>query len=144
MFVGGSKGSTSGGITQGRFLLLMKSVIWQIREIRLPDLSNVSRKFDGKVVENADIRALYFFIVSYVIFMVFGVLILTAYGYPLSASIFEVVSTLGNIGIETGLVNHGMPLFSKMVLIFNMWVGRLEIITIFGLIGMIFQRVGGR
>lgn len=144
MFVGGSKGSTSGGITQGRFLLLMKSVIWQIREIRLPDLSNVSRKYDGKVVENADIRALYFFIVSYVIFMVFGVLILTAYGYPLSASIFEVVSTQGNIGIETGLVNHGMPLFAKMVLIFNMWVGRLEIITIFGLIGMIFQRVGGR
>lgn len=144
MFVGGSKGSTSGGITQSRFILLMKSILWQIREIRLPYLSNSPRKFDGNVVENADIRALYFYIVSYVLFMVFGVLVLTAYGYPLATSIFEVVSIQGNIGIETGLIIHTTPLFVKMVLIFNMWVGRLGIITIFGLIGMLFQRVGGK
>jgi trk system potassium uptake protein len=144
MFVGGAKGSTSGGITQGRFLLTLKSIIWQIREIRLPDLSNVSRKFDGKIIENSEIRALYFFIASYILFIIFGVLVLTAYNYPLSTSIFEVVSTQGNIGIPTGLVEHSMPLFAKIVLIINMWVGRLEIIPIFGLIGMLFQKIGGR
>ncbi|MFA5745507.1 MAG: potassium transporter TrkG [archaeon] len=144
MFIGGAKGSTAGGITQERFLLLIKSVIWQIREIRLPDLSNISKKFNGRIIENTEIRLLYFFIASYVFFIIFGVLILTAYNYPLSTSIFEVVSTQGNIGVPIGIAEHSMSLIPKIVLIINMWVGRLEIIPIFGLIGMMFQKMGGR
>lgn len=144
MFIGGEKGSTAGGITQERFLLLGKSIIWQIREIRLPDLSNISRKYDGRAIENSEIRYLYFFIASYVFFIIFGVLILTTYGYPLSTSIFEVISTQGNVGVPIGIAEYSLPIIPKLVLILNMWVGRLEIIPIFGLIGMLFQKVGGR
>lgn len=145
MFIGGGQGSTSGGITQGRFLLALKSIIWNIREIRFPDLSAAaSKRYEGEIVENSRIRALYFFIVSYLIFIVFGVLVLTAYNYPLSTSIFEIVSTQGNIGVDVGIAQHSMPLIPKIVLILHMWVGRLEIIPIMGLIGMLFQKVGGR
>ncbi|HOW29330.1 MAG TPA: potassium transporter TrkG [archaeon] len=140
MFVGGAKGSTAGGITQERFLLLIKSIFWQIKEIRLPDLSTISKKYDDRIIDDDEIKLLYFFVASYLFFIVFGVLVLTAYGYPLNTSIFEVISTQGNIGIPIGIAEYSMPLIPKIVLILNMWVGRLEIIPIFGLIGMLFQR----
>ncbi|MFH0905764.1 MAG: potassium transporter TrkG [archaeon] len=141
MFVGGGKGSTAGGITQERFLLLIKSITWQIREIRMPDLTNISKKFDGELIDDNLVKALYFFIVSYICFIGIGVLVLTIYNYPIATSIFEVVSTQGNIGIPIGIASHSLPLIPKIVLIINMWIGRLEIIPIFGLFGMLFQKL---
>lgn len=140
MFVGGCKGSTAGGITQSRFLLLSKSIIWHIKETRLPDLSNISKRYAGGVVDDDDIKLLYSFIASYVFFIIIGVIVLTAYNYPLSTSIFEVVSTQGNVGVPIGVTSHTMPLVPKIMLILNMWIGRLEVIPIFGLIGMLFQK----
>lgn len=140
MFVGGCKGSTAGGITQSRFLLLNKSIIWHIKETRLPDLSNISKRYAGEVVDDDDIKLLYSFIASYVFFIIIGVIVLTAYNYPLNTSIFEVVSTQGNVGVPIGVTSHTMPLVPKIMLILNMWIGRLEVIPIFGLIGMLFQK----
>lgn len=140
MFIGGSSNSTTGGIKRSRFLLFFKSIIWEIRELRLPDLASLPKKHNGEAVDNEDIKFLYFFIISYIILIGITVLILVAYNYPISHSIFEVVSAQGNVGITTGITSHTMPIVPKIALILNMWIGRLEIIPIFGLMGMLLQK----
>lgn len=140
MFIGGSSNSTTGGIKRSRFLLFVKSIIWQIRELRLPDLANTPKRHEGEIVDNDDIKFLYFFIITYIVLIVMTVLVLAAYGYPLQHSVFEVVSAQGNVGITTGITSHTMPLVAKIFLILNMWIGRLEIIPVFGLIGMLLQK----
>jgi trk system potassium uptake protein TrkH len=52
--------------------------------------------------------------------------------------IFEVCSAQGNVGLSTGLTAIGMSPIAKIMLIFNMWIGRLEIIPIIVLIKSMF------
>lgn len=140
MFLGGSSNSTSGAIKRSRFNLFIKSIIWQIRELRLPDLATSPKKHEGEVVDNEEIKFLYFFIISYIVLIVVTVIVLSIYNYPLQDSVFEVVSAQGNAGITIGITQHTMPPIAKIFLILNMWIGRLEIIPVFGLIGMLFQK----
>ncbi|RLF27013.1 MAG: TrkH family potassium uptake protein, partial [Thermoplasmata archaeon] len=50
----------------------------------------------------------------------------------------EVCSAQGNVGLSTGITSIDMPTSAKIMLIFNMWVGRLEIIPIIVLIKSMF------
>jgi trk system potassium uptake protein TrkH len=50
------------------------------------------------------------------------------YGYDGINSLFEVASAQGNVGLSMGIVSPNMPEIAEILLIFNMWIGRLEII----------------
>jgi len=43
---------------------------------------------------------------------------------------FEVASAQGNVGLSTGITNAGLSWIGKVMLILNMWIGRLEIIPV--------------
>jgi trk system potassium uptake protein TrkH len=76
----------------------------------------------------------------YLLFIIIGTFVLSFYGFGIKESLFEVISAQGNVGVSIGIIQPDMPLVSKIMLIINMWVGRLEIIPILGLIGMLLQR----
>jgi len=52
--------------------------------------------------------------------------------------IFEVCSAQGNVGLTTGITSINMEPIGKIMLIINMWIGRLEIIPIIVLIKSMF------
>jgi len=52
--------------------------------------------------------------------------------------IFEVCSAQGNVGLTTGITHIDMSSIAKIMLIFNMWIGRLEIIPVIVLARSIF------
>lgn len=54
-------------------------------------------------------------------------------------TLFDVTSTLGNVGLSTGIINGSLSTFPKMLLIFLMWLGRLEIIPILLTIQICFE-----
>ena len=60
-----------------------------------------------------------------------GVLFINNGNFKLSDIIFEVCSAQGNVGLSTGITHIGMSSTAKIMLIFNMWIGRLEIIPLF-------------
>ena len=135
MFVGGSSGSTAGGIKISRFLLFVKSVFWKIKASVLPADTYFQRKFEGRDVMNSELREVSQFIILYVIFILAGVLILTGLGNDLGNAVFEVVSAQSNVGVSAGITSPDMPAVAKAMLILNMWIGRLEIVPILSAIG---------
>ncbi len=49
-------------------------------------------------------------------------------GFNLDDVILEVASAQSNVGLSTGITTASLPAAGKIMLIFNMWIGRLEII----------------
>jgi trk system potassium uptake protein len=140
MFTGGSTGSTTGGIKVDRLVLSIKSIFWKIRQINLPDIAYFSKKYNGKIIDNAKIRAVYFLIFMWFCFILLGTFMFTFHGYSIQESVFEVISAQSNVGISSGITEQSMPNVLKVMLIINMWVGRLEIIPILSILGVLFTR----
>ena len=139
MLIGGSAGSTAGGIKISRFLIFIKSIFWRIKEAVLPAKSFFAKRFEGRNLELSEIKEVNQFILIWVLFILIGSMVLTLYGYSLADSVFEVVSAQSNAGISTGITGEGMPLGVEIMLIINMWVGRLEIIPILSAIGFMLS-----
>jgi len=76
-------------------------------------------------------------IILWILFLLVGVSVLTVAGIPgytLNEVIFEVVSAQSNVGLSTGITSTGLPYAGKVMLIMNMWIGRLEIIPVLMLV----------
>ena len=139
MFIGGSSGSTSGGIKVSRFLLLLKQVYWKIKEIAFPKNTFFAKKFEGVEIDPKRLSEVNYFVVIYIGLLLLGTLVLTVQGFSLSDSLLEVSSAQGNAGLSVGIAEKGMPLASEVTLIFLMWAGRLDIIPLFAFIGLILS-----
>ncbi len=66
-------------------------------------------------------------------FLFFGVVVLShlvSGDFGLADVVFEVASAQGNVGLSVGITQPTMPTGAKLLLCFNMWIGRLEIIPI--------------
>jgi len=135
MFIGGSAGSTAGGIKISRFIIFVKSIYWRIKETILPANSFFARKFEGQILVKNEVREINQFILLYALLIFAGVLVLTLAGNDLGNSLFEVVSAQSNAGISAGIAQAGMPISVEIMLILNMWIGRLEIIPILSAVG---------
>ncbi|WP_423999553.1 TrkH family potassium uptake protein [Haloarcula salina] len=141
MFVGGSAGSTGGGIKVVRWLVVFKSLRRQLFTTAHPDAVRPVR-LGGQVIDEGVISAIYGFTLLYL--LVLGtssiLLMLDATRVGLELTVLESVSaglaTLGNIGPGFGFLGPfgsyvEFPTTSKLLMIFLMWLGRLEIIPVF-------------
>jgi len=146
MIIGGAAGSTAGGIKLYRAILLSKGVSWRIKRAISTPRRVFVHKFGGRSLNKDDAMDLIneAAIISFmwVIILVAGILTISVI-YPapdvtLGDSIFEVCSAQGNVGLTTGITELHMSPIAKTMLIFNMWIGRLEIIPIIVLIKSMF------
>jgi trk system potassium uptake protein TrkH len=64
-----------------------------------------------------------------------GTLLGTFYGYPISAAAFESASVAGNVGLSIGVTSPSMPAVMKIYYIISMYLGRLEFLSVFAMIG---------
>ena len=135
MIVGGHSGSTSGGIKQSRFTIMLKSIYWQISkhfksdsEVKMHYIVTSQGKYylkDSYVSWNNTYILLYIFVIF------FSSLIISIFGYSFKDSFFEAASLLGNIGISIGVIGESTPLFILWLGSFMMLFGRLEFLVIF-------------
>ncbi|MCH7993114.1 MAG: OPT/YSL family transporter [Planctomycetes bacterium] len=66
------------------------------------------------------------------------------YGYPLQAALFESVSAGASVGLSVGITDVSMPALLKVTYIVQMWLGRLEFVAIFALLGFFVSWVRGK
>jgi trk system potassium uptake protein TrkH len=79
----------------------------------------------------------------WILFLLAGVVVLLQVvpaGFNLDDMILEVASAQGNAGLSTGIATASLPAAGKIMLIFNMWIGRLEIIPAVFLLRTLFVR----
>jgi trk system potassium uptake protein TrkH len=140
MFIGGSAGSTGGGVKVVRWLVVVKSIRRQLFTTAHPNAVKPVR-LGGFVVDEEVIKAIYGFTLLYLlVFAVATVLIgLDAGRVGMELTTLEAVSasiaTIGNIGPGFGFLGPfgsylDFPWTSKLLMSFLMLIGRLEIIPV--------------
>lgn len=143
MIIGGAAGSTAGGIKLFRAILLYNGVGWRIkRAISTPRRVFVHKLGDKSLTKDEAmdlINEAAIISFMWVILLAVGIVIIAQLTEAhLGDAIFEVCSAQGNVGLTTGITNIDMKPIAKTMLIFNMWIGRLEIIPIIVLIKSMF------
>ena len=133
-FVGGSAGSTGGGVKVIRVLILVKNSLLELKRLIHPNAIIPVRLNQKPVPQNIVFVVMSFFLI-YVTIFAFGVVVMVGMGLDFTSAIGASASSLGNIGPGLGSVgpieNYAhLPQMVKWVLSFLMLLGRLELFTI--------------
>ena len=131
MFIGACAGSTGGGIKVSRFVLLIKTVKKELNSYIHPK-SIKKIKVDGKPVEHEVVRSTNVYFITFMILFVTSIFIVSLEGQDLVTTFTAVATTINNVG--PGLAGVGpmsnfahLSNLSKIVLMFDMLAGRLEL-----------------
>jgi trk system potassium uptake protein TrkH len=150
MFIGGSAGSTGGGVKIVRWVIVIKGIKRELVTASHPEEIQPIR-LGSHVIDEGAVRGVFGFTLLYLaLFGVGAVLIsLDAARAGLSLTTLEAISaslaTIGNIGPGFGLLGPfgsylDFPATSKLFMTFLMWIGRLEIIPVMVLFTGAFWR----
>ena len=131
MFVGACAGSTGGGIKVARVVILCKTSLGDMRKMLHPNAVTTVR-FEGKPLTDRTIRSVHLFLTVYILIFTASVLLLSLERFDLVTTFTAVAACINNIGPGLEVVGPmgNFAAFSpaaKLLLAFNMLVGRLEI-----------------
>ncbi|AOV95296.1 hypothetical protein AQV86_05260 [Nanohaloarchaea archaeon SG9] len=133
MFVGGSVGSTSGGLKVFRLETMVELVKRHLRSYRLPETAINEVKIDGEILESETLRTISVLFFVWVSASFIGTLAVVIFdGASLMGAFSGTVSAIGNMGpvfMETQQM-IGLSAGSKIVWIIGMIAGRLEMIPL--------------
>lgn len=134
MFLGGSAGSTSGGVKIVRHLLMVKSGILEFKRALHPN-AIIQPRYNGKVVNEEIIGNILGFFILYMLSFIIGSLIFGLLGLDFESAIGVAASSMGNVGPalgEFGPANNfsQLPPAGKLWSSFLMLIGRLELFTV--------------
>ncbi len=144
MFIGGSAGSTGGGIKVMRIVILLKNAYYELRRLIHPN-AVIPVRYNSKAVSPTVVTNVLAFIVIYMLIVGISMVIMSIMGYDLDTSIGAVATCIGNIGPGLGEVGPAanfahIPDFGKWFLAILMLIGRLEIFTVVLLFSPYFWR----
>lgn len=144
MFIGGSAGSTAGGIKVSRVIILFQSGWAELKKAIHPKLV-INIQYDQKTVEPSVLHSVLIFFFLFTLIFAVSTLILAATGLEPFEAMGAVAATLGNVGPGFGIVGPTTTYASiselgKVVLTLNMLLGRLELFTLLVLIRPEFWR----
>lgn len=131
MVIGACAGSTGGGLKCGRFLLLLKSLRRNIRQVLNPQKVSVVRN-NGQMVSERVLDNTNAYLAAYVFIILFSFVVISLDGLSVTTNVSAVLACFNNIGPGLDAVgptcNYSVyGIGSKIVLIMDMLAGRLEI-----------------
>lgn len=134
MFVGGSAGSTSGGVKVVRHLLMIKNGILEFKRALHPN-AIIPVRYNGRTIQEPIIYNILGFFIIYMLMFIIGSLVLGMLGLDFESAVSGAASTLGNLGPALGVLNplasfDVLPELGKWWCAFLMLLGRLELFTV--------------
>ena len=141
-FIGGSAGSTAGGIKVIRILLIYKQAVREIKRLVHPN-AEIPVKVGKDPVSNRVVDAVWGFFSIYLIVFAFMLLAMMITGLDHTTAFSAVAATINNLGPGLGEISSGfsnVPEGAKWIAIAGMLLGRLEIFTLLVLITPTFWR----
>ncbi|MCR4793334.1 MAG: TrkH family potassium uptake protein [Lachnospiraceae bacterium] len=148
MMIGGCSGSTAGGIKVYRVVLLMKQFRKELSVLRHPREVKVLR-MDGGTVKESVMRSTNVFISIYFVIFFISLILISVENFDFTTGFTAVAATINNIGPGLSMVgpacNYGFfSTYSKVILIFDMLTGRLELFPVLLLLSMMNPRISRR
>jgi trk system potassium uptake protein TrkH len=144
MFLGGSAGSTSGGVKVVRHLVLIKNGFLEFKKALHPN-AILPVRYNKKIVSENIVYNILGFFILYMLTFIIGALVFSMFEIDFMSSIGLSASSLGNIG--PALANYGpvnnysaLPLLAQWWSSFLMLIGRLELFTVLILFTPFFWR----
>ncbi len=146
MIIGGCAGSSAGGIKVVRAYFLTNDVkLWFAKTLRSKNTLVTVKIGNKRVTEdsvNSELAEATLISFLWIVTILISVLLLSTLvgqNFDLSHIIFDVSSAQGNVGISSGIVNPTMGFLEKIIIIVDMWIGRLEIIPVLLLVRYLFK-----
>ena len=134
MFVGGCAGSAAGGPKVVRHVLMARFTLRELKRTVHPR-AVLPVKLGGRVVPEHILRDVQVFMLFYLLTFAAGAAVVVGLGADLITGITASIACIGNIGPGFGAIGP-MASFadlhpvSKVVLTLEMWIGRLEVLTV--------------
>ena len=133
-FIGACAGSTGGGFKVSRIIILVKSAVKEFGTTLHPN-SVKAVKMDGKTVKSETIRSVHSYLSIFIFIYLVSVLIISVDGFDFETNFTAVLATINNMGPGLNLVGptknfYDFSILSKLVLIFDMLAGRLELLPL--------------
>ncbi len=134
MFMGGSAGSTAGGIKVMRHVLIVKNGLLEFKRTLHPN-AIIPVRFNGKTVNEHIVYNVIAFFVLYMLLFIIGASVLGMLGLDFESAIGGAASSLGNVGPALGSLSpknnfSSLPDLGKWWCGFLMLAGRLELFTV--------------
>ncbi|MFB6221310.1 MAG: TrkH family potassium uptake protein [Halolamina sp.] len=151
MFVGGAAGSTVGGIKIIRGLTLVKGIRYHIADVFYPESAVRRLRINGRQLDEEEASREFMeaaiIVVLWIAFLVAGIFVLLLAlpnaEFSLANVVFEIASAQGNVGLSSGITGpESLPSVGKVMFLFHMWIGRLEIIPVLVTLRTVFKRGG--
>ena len=133
-FIGGSAGSTTGGMKIIRSIVVVKYLLYEVRKLLHPKgVFNIT--IGENTIDDNVVRATLGFYLFYILIFVFTAIFLSFTGLDVETALTASASAIGNIGPGLGSIgptdNWGhLSDFAKWLTSFCMLLGRLEIFTV--------------
>ncbi|MBC2844523.1 TrkH family potassium uptake protein [Winogradskyella flava] len=144
MFLGGSAGSTSGGVKVVRHLILIKNGFLEFRRALHPN-AILPVRYNTKSISKDIVFNILGFFILYMLSFIIGALVFSMFQIDFESAIGLSASSLGNVGPalgDFGPVNNyaALPPLGKWWASFLMLIGRLELFTVLILLTPFFWR----
>ncbi|HUH28565.1 TrkH family potassium uptake protein [Gelidibacter sp.] len=144
MFLGGSAGSTSGGVKVMRHLILIKNGFLEFKRAIHPN-AVLPVRYNSKAITGQVVYNILGFFILYMISFIVGALVFSMFEIDFRSAIGLSASSLGNIGPalgDFGPVNNyaALPPLAQWWASFLMLIGRLELFTVLILLTPFFWR----
>ncbi len=143
-FLGGSAGSTSGGIKIVRHIVMLKNSFLEFKKALHPN-AIIPVRYDQKPVNQSIVFNILSFFIIYMLIFIIASVILTFFGLDFLSALGAAASSLGNIGPAIGSVNpvanfSHLSIAAKWFCALLMLIGRLELFTVLILFTPFFWR----
>ena len=142
MMIGGGICSTTGAIKLMRVGIIFKAFFMEIKRWMMP-LRSVYRDkihhLQDLILSDKRIKEAYIYFTLFIFTYLAGAVVGMIFGYSPLLSLFESVSATANVGLSVGITHPAMPTALKVVYILQMWMGRLEFLSIFVSLGFVFS-----
>ncbi len=134
MFIGSSAGSTGGGMKVSRIVLYAKQAQRDLRLMTRPN-TVINIRMNNRVLDKNIIKGVNAYLILYILTMCISVVVVSFNGFDTTTTFTSVIACFNNIGPGLELVgptgNYAdFNVLSKLVLIFDMLAGRLELFPI--------------
>ncbi len=131
MFLGACAGSTGGGFKISRSLILIRSVKNEIMAVVHPR-SVRKVKMNKRIVPDNVVKTVLCYLATYIMIIIISLLLVSLGGFDVTSNFTAVLTTLNNVGPGLNAVGPtgnfgGFTDFSKIVLMLDMLIGRLEL-----------------